>query len=132
MDWQRTTEVIVAATAALLIAYDIFVAANKEKGDTISEVVRDRINYPVIPFALGAILGHWTALGWRLLDSGLTGLFILLAIGGIMGLWSRRVSDKNRPFKEAHNWLGDRPYVAAIAGYLLGALLWGMNPPTGM
>ena len=50
---------ILAAVTLLLIAWDIYVATNKQKGDTISEVVLGFARrHPVIPFALGVLMGH--------------------------------------------------------------------------
>lgn len=60
MDGKRKLTIgILVATALFLIGYDIVVAVNKEEGDTISEVTLDKaIRYPIIPFALGVVMGH--------------------------------------------------------------------------
>lgn len=50
---------ILAGVTVLLIAWDIYAAANKERGDTISEVVLGFARrHPVIPFLLGVLAGH--------------------------------------------------------------------------
>lgn len=42
-----------------LIAWDIYVATNREKRDTISVVMLDTARkHPAIPFLLGVIMGH--------------------------------------------------------------------------
>lgn len=53
------TIAILIVIAVLLIAWDIYVATNKKKGDTISEVTLDFARrHPVIPFLLGVLCGH--------------------------------------------------------------------------
>lgn len=56
---KRTTQVIAVATAAL-VAYDIYVAATPERGDTLSEVIaRAARQRPIIAAAAGVLFGHW-------------------------------------------------------------------------
>jgi len=53
------TIAILAGVSLLLIVWDIYAATNKERGDTISEVVLDFARrHPVIPFLLGVLMGH--------------------------------------------------------------------------
>lgn len=57
---RRWTIAILLGITALLIGWDIYVALTPQKGDTISEVIRDwAFAHPVIPFALGVLCGHW-------------------------------------------------------------------------
>lgn len=50
---------ILVATVGALALYDVAVAANKQRGDTISEVLLDTArDHPVVPFALGVTIGH--------------------------------------------------------------------------
>jgi hypothetical protein len=56
---QKITIAILLACAALLIGWDIYVAANPTPGDTISEItLAFAQKHPVLPFALGVIMGH--------------------------------------------------------------------------
>jgi hypothetical protein len=46
-------------TTAGLIALDIYLAANSQEGDTISEVLLNASHKrPIIAFAAGALIGH--------------------------------------------------------------------------
>lgn len=57
--WKKLTGWSLVATAAGLIAWDIFVATTEEKGDTISEVLLLQAKKrPIIATAIGCILGH--------------------------------------------------------------------------
>jgi len=50
---------ILAAITLLLVAWDVYAATNKERGDTVSEVVLGFARrHPVIPFLLGVLMGH--------------------------------------------------------------------------
>lgn len=50
---------ILAVVTILLIAWDVYAATNKERGDTISEVVLAFARrHPVIPFLMGVLMGH--------------------------------------------------------------------------
>lgn len=130
MDTRFITAVVIIASCGILIVYDLFVALNKRRGDTISEVIRDYTIFPVIPATLGALLGHWTLLGFRIVDSMMTGLFILLGIGAIMAAWSVAVRREliGGWLATVHNALASRPYISALIGYLLGGYLWGQGP----
>lgn len=59
MRWpKKVTISILIAAALLLIGWDVYVAANKDSGDTISEVLLWVSKHPVLPFALGVVMGH--------------------------------------------------------------------------
>jgi hypothetical protein len=59
MNWpKKVTISILIACALLLIGWDIYVAVNKDDGDTISEVLLWVGKHPVIPFAFGVVMGH--------------------------------------------------------------------------
>ena len=59
MNWpKKVTITILLVTAAILIGWDIYVAANKDSGDTISEIMLWVSSRPVIPFAFGVVMGH--------------------------------------------------------------------------
>ena len=50
---------ILVGVTLLLIVWDVYAATNKERGDTISEVVLGFARrHPVIPFLLGVLMGH--------------------------------------------------------------------------
>lgn len=53
------TILILVATAVILIAWDIVVATNSVKGDTISEILLNFArHHPVVPFLFGVLMGH--------------------------------------------------------------------------
>lgn len=127
MDWRHITMALVVGTVIIWLIYDIFVAANKKSGDTESEVIRDYTVYPVIPAVMGAVLGHWTILGHRIIENCFTGLSVLLGIGLVLILWSALVKNKKggQSLIDAHKYVEKRPYIPTIIGYILGGLLWG-------
>lgn len=50
---------VLAACAAVLIGWDIWVAVNDTPGDTISELALAFAGkHPILPFAVGVIVGH--------------------------------------------------------------------------
>jgi hypothetical protein len=56
---KEVTTIIIWATLATLIIWDIVVANNHTAGDTISEVMlRQASSHPIIAFALGVLVGH--------------------------------------------------------------------------
>jgi hypothetical protein len=130
MDTRQVTEIIIVATLVIWIVWDIFVASNKTKGDTESEIVRDYTIYPVVPASLAAVLGHWTILGHRIIESAAHGLFITLGLLAIVAVWSVLVKlGKLRGFAlEAHSYVARRPWIPAIIFYAIGGFLWGQAP----
>lgn len=59
MNTKTATFWIVCAAIVLLIAWDVYVAANDVKGDTISELMLAFARkHPILPFALGVLFGH--------------------------------------------------------------------------
>jgi hypothetical protein len=59
MNWpKKVTISILIAVALLLIGWDIYVAANKDSGDTISEILLWTSQRPILPFAMGVLMGH--------------------------------------------------------------------------
>ena len=127
MEWRHITMALVVGTLIIWLVYDIFVASNKKLGDTESEVIRDYTVYPVIPAAMGAVLGHWTILGYRIIDNSFSGLLILLGIGSVLILWSALAKNGKggQSLINAHKYAEKRPYIPTIIGYALGGLLWG-------
>jgi hypothetical protein len=60
MDTVTLTSYVMLGAAALLIAYDVYVAVNDTSGDTISEIItKHSLRRPIIPFAFGVLIGHW-------------------------------------------------------------------------
>jgi len=49
---------VMGVTTVLLIVLDIFWATNNTDGDTISEVMLTASKHPVLPFAMGVVMGH--------------------------------------------------------------------------
>lgn len=130
MDTRDITQVIIIATVAVWIIWDIWVAANKTPGDTESEVIRDYTIYPAIPASLGALLGHWTLLGFRVVPDFWLGFMWLCGVGILLVAWSALVIFKKsgKPLASAHEFVAKRPYISVVFGYLAGGLLWGMQP----
>lgn len=56
---KKITIGLMLGTSATLIGWDVVVAANKDKGDTISEIlIKTARKHPVISFAWGFLSGH--------------------------------------------------------------------------
>lgn len=56
----RTTKVAWLIAIAGLLAYETWTLFNNIPNDTLSEAVWDvASNYPLVPFAVGILMGHW-------------------------------------------------------------------------
>lgn len=68
MTFKYITSVVMIAGIALWIGWDLIVATNKTRGDTISEItLAISMLAPVLPFAVGFLAGHLFGAGdWRL------------------------------------------------------------------
>jgi hypothetical protein len=63
---RKVTIGILIATTLGLVAWDVYVAVNGVRGDTISEILLEFAQkHPVLPFAIGVLCGH-TLWGQRL------------------------------------------------------------------
>jgi len=52
--------IVLVVSLVGFIIWDIWLAADRIEGNTISEVVRKVSKpHPMIPFALGVLIGHW-------------------------------------------------------------------------
>lgn len=58
--WKKKTVMIMVGTTIGLVLWDVVVAANKEKGDTISEITKAAAHkHPMIPLGFGILMGHF-------------------------------------------------------------------------
>jgi hypothetical protein len=56
----NATEIVVAVIAIGALLWDIWLYADKHPGNSITQVVIARSKqYPIIPFALGFLFGHF-------------------------------------------------------------------------
>lgn len=55
---KRITIAVLIIVTILLIVWDVYVATNSVRGDTISEVFLWASSHPVLPFAFGVLAGH--------------------------------------------------------------------------
>ena len=133
MDTRVITTIIMVVGVTIWIVWDIIVASNKRKDDTISEIIRDYTYLPVLPASLGGVCGHWTILGFRQVDSNI-GFMIMIAMALLLCLWSIFVK-YNRAgsmLTAFHRWIGKRPYIPFVIGYLMGGFLWGQSVSTAV
>lgn len=57
-----TTELIIIVVTILILAYDLYLYNDKVAGNSISQVViKWSYKYPLIPFVIGFLIGHWYA-----------------------------------------------------------------------
>ena len=60
MSTRALTGIVIAVSVAVLIIYDIWAVVTAGNEATISVVILDLSHkYPIIPFAVGVICGHW-------------------------------------------------------------------------
>lgn len=56
----NATELVIVIGTCLVIAWDIWLHADDEPGNTITQVIIKRSHqYPAIPFFLGFLMGHF-------------------------------------------------------------------------
>ena len=56
----KTTKILLLVSVVLLIGYDIYVFAKQDFSATISAFVWDKsAKYPILPFSVGVICGHF-------------------------------------------------------------------------
>lgn len=54
------TEIVIVISVVGWCTYTAIMGGNGQPGDTISEVIaRAGREHPLIPFALGVVIGHW-------------------------------------------------------------------------
>ena len=55
-----STGLVLVGLLAAVGVWDVWLATNAKKGDTISEVTTTFAHkHPMLPFALGVVIGHW-------------------------------------------------------------------------
>jgi len=55
----KITILLILAAIVILGGWDLYVAANAQSGDTISEIVLEAsLRRPIIPFVAGVVCGH--------------------------------------------------------------------------
>lgn len=53
------TDLVVAGAVALLLIYEGWTLINRTPNDTISETVWRANKWPLVPFLIGVLCGHW-------------------------------------------------------------------------
>lgn len=53
------TQIVILAVVAGLIAYGAWAAITKKQSTISSVITKYSFKYPIIPFILGALVGHW-------------------------------------------------------------------------
>lgn len=91
MGLEHVTDTLLLSIVAILLAYDIAVALLEEsRGSTISRrMLSFAKKVSTVPYAWGAVAGHW----WAPFDLGVPqglGLGLLLASGAAVGVIHRR------------------------------------------
>lgn len=116
--WQTVSIVLMLTTFVGLSIYDVYVVFfNKEKGDDLSGIIRRASRRAVtIPFAMGALMGHWFWPGTQYMPL-LLGLAALTCIATSFGLLSAFVLYKLR--------LPDAMLILwVLLGIVAGHFLW--------
>lgn len=112
MNYRRLSQVIVLATVAVLVAYDVLPYRSEVHHDTLSEVVRDwAAELPAVPFLGGVLCGHFflrPKRRWLPLWASLSGI----AVGGGLLVLA-----------------GPPGWVSLLIGIAAGALLWPLDDP---
>ena len=79
--------------------------------------------FPTLPYALGAVLGHFIAGGFHIVES----FAAVIVVGLVLLAWSILVGLGKASTKlvRAHEFVSRRRYVPALLGFLVGGLFWG-------
>lgn len=130
MNWSKATKVIILVSVAGLSTWTALAAIFGNEGSTISGQVRDYgYTYPVVPFSLGFLLGHWfsqTATPiWHYSDR--LAIVVALSFGAVVlavaGVTVAAALGYN--VGEPRWWV---PHVLLSTGVVYGRLLWTMHP----
>lgn len=114
---QGAATVIGVLVIAVLVVADIVLANDRTKDNAPSQIVRWVSRFTAaVPFGLGVLMGHWfhpddnlePILGARS-PLYLLAIGVVIAVGGVIMGWQRK---------------SIAPWPWAIAGAILGALLW--------
>lgn len=111
---KKITIAIMIVVIAIVVGWDLVVAVNSIKGDTISEIIQ-KISYehPVVPLIFGTLGSHFFWAGKPLFDH-YSRYLILIGIGiatAIAGIWTVSIC----------------PLWPILIGIPLGRLLWPQN-----
>ena len=61
MTWRQWVLVGIALAVLILLAAEAVALANRETGDTITDIVREAVHrWPALAFALGYLMAHFT------------------------------------------------------------------------
>jgi len=120
---RKITAVMLVMFTVILLVWDIDVAHNDVKDDTISELLRDLSHdWLTLPFVLMGIMGHlfWNRPGEdrNLQFTKLTSVTALVVLRDLINL-----AHSLPTFQFAN-------LVAALAGFICGALWWPQLVPT--
>jgi hypothetical protein len=131
MKGRRITQIIMLATAAVWLVWDVIVAISPETGDTESETARDYSIYPAWPALWGGLAGHWFLWEVRVVP-GMWGMACAIGMIFLLGGWS--VLTKNQIGPEwlfvAHRFASRHPAMICAMAMFLGGLFWGLAPST--
>lgn len=115
---RRATGAILIFPLAVWLVWDVFVATNEVKDDTISEITRDLSHYLyVVPYALGGIMGHFF-LNKKDLGEGRPNRFKTW-LGTVLFVFVLSFFLPNLHYMNT---------AMLIAGFVIGAFLWPQGP----
>jgi len=127
---RKVTAILLAAFTLILVMWDVKVAYNDVKGDTISELLRDVSHaWYILPYLMGVVMGH---LFWnRAADNMNEPKKHLLIFFGVIGGSSALVL-----LRDAVNFFVNLPglnhanLVLVVVGFFMGAAFWPQTFPT--
>ena len=111
MIWEAA--VVLGVTVALIV-WDVFLAADRQRGNTISEIIsKASKKWWVCPYAWGVLGGHWFLNTPFDIPQWVTIASLTLALGGgiVAGAYGTRVP----------RW------IALGVGFVHGWLIWGQG-----
>jgi len=114
---RKTTAALLGVFSTILLVWDVKVANNDVKEDTISELLRDvSHDFWVLPFALMGVMGHlfWNRPGTKreIKFNYLVGAVVVVLARDMLGLVVQLPT-----FTSA-------PVVVGVLGFMLGAAWW--------
>ena len=116
MDKRKITTWIMIAVGILLLIWDIVVAANDMRGDTISEIARDTsYRLWLLPWSIGGIMGH---LFWHKKDGGKWNVLAMI-ISSVVLIAANLVALHNE--LAINLWV---PLIVFVGGFVAGHFWW--------
>ena len=126
---RKVTGALLASFALILLFWDVAVAFNDVRDDTISELLRDLSHrWYTLPYIMGVIMGHlfWNRAASEMYEQKAHLLRFFIAVGGTTVIFLAR--DIVGLFFVLPSW-PQANLVLVVTGFLVGAVWWPQKLP---